>query len=657
MPMKRTNIFARVRHFATLYLASGEEQRRSATVIYVIVILLAASSLLIAACIVRQYYHALYSILAADAFLLIGLALVRRGHIALVAQLLPITLIIAATYAAFHGQGIHDISLLVFPMAVALGGLIQKKHSALLLAGAGTLCYWLIYFAEVNGLIANAQPFSEVTSWDDTLIMALLLWTTATFIYFATSSLTHSLGSIRMNEQALQTANKELEQYAAILEKRTQHLLTGARVARAATSILDPGELSQQAVDMVCERFALYYVSLFLVDKTGKWAVLAAGTGEAGQQMLKSGHRLRIGNTSMIGWCIANRKARIALDVGKEAVRFNNPLLPRTRSELALPLISRGEVIGALGIQSDQEAAFSEEDVVSFQAMSDQLANAIRNAQLYDQLQRELKVRKRAEREIRKLNQELEKRVTERTAELQSANERLTTLSRLKDEFLANVSHELRTPITSIMLYHTMIEKKPAQASTYISSLKRETQRLAHLIEELLYLSRLEQGRVNFNPEKIDLNQVLREYVADRAPLAKQRRLNLMLDTKTPLPAVQADEQMIGQVVSILLTNALNYTPAQGQVTVRTQADERQGQKWAGFVVQDTGLGLTAEDQKRVFERFFRGKAGRESAAPGTGLGLSIAREIVEKHRGRIEVHSEGPGKGATFTVWLPTAG
>lgn len=150
---------------------------------------------------------------------------------------------------------------------------------------------------------------------------------------------------------------------------------------------------------------------------------------------------------------------------------------------------------------------------------------------------------------------------------------------------------------------------------------------------------------------------MLREYVTDRAPLAKQRQLSLMLDTNTPLPAVQADEQMIGQVVSILLTNALNYTPAQGQVTVRTQAAERQGQKWAGFMVQDTGLGLTPEDQKRLFERFFRGRAGRESAAPGTGLGLAIAREIVEKHRGRIEVQSEGPGKGATFTVWLPTAG
>ncbi len=655
--MKRINIFDRFRQLATLYLASREEQRRSAMVTYVILILLLASCFLIAAYIFRQHYQALYGILAADGLMLMGLVLVWRGHVSVVARLIPTALIIVASYIAFHGQGIHDIALLAFPMVVALAGLIQGKQGALLLAGLGTVCYWLIYLAEVNGLIVKAQPFIEVTSFDDTLIMALLLWTTAAFIYFATSSLTHSLESIRLNEQALRTANKELEQYATILEKRTQHLLTGARVSHAATSILDPRELSQQVVDMVRQRFALYYVSLFLVDESGKWAVLRAGTGEAGQQMLERGHRLRIGNTSMIGWCIANRKARIALDVGKEAVRFDNPLLPKTRSELALPLISRGEAVGALGIQSDKEAAFSEEDIVSFQAMGEQLANAIRNAQLYDQLQRELKQRKRAEREVRKLNRELEKRVADRTMELQAANERLTALSRLKDEFLANVSHELRTPITSIMLYHSMIEKKPAQASAYVSSLKRETLRLAHLIEELLYLSRLEQGRVNFNPAEIDLSQILREYVTDRAPLAKQRQLKLMLDTNTTLPAVRADEQMIGQVVSILLTNALNYTPAQGQITVRTRTGERQGQKWAGFMVQDTGLGLTPEDQERLFERFFRGQAGRESAAPGTGLGLAIAREIVEKHRGRIEVQSEGPGKGAAFTVWLPTAG
>ncbi len=141
----------------------------------------------------------------------------------------------------------------------------------------------------------------------------------------------------------------------------------------------------------------------------------------------------------MVGWCVANRRARIALDVGEDAVRFNNPLLPKTRSELALPLISRGQVLGALTIQSEQEAAFSDEDIETFQTMADQLANAIQNARLYDQLEQELEERKRAEMQVRQLNAELEDRVERRTLALKASRGalsrpwRITTLCAFAD--------------------------------------------------------------------------------------------------------------------------------------------------------------------------------------------------------------------------------
>jgi signal transduction histidine kinase len=372
--------------------------------------------------------------------------------------------------------------------------------------------------------------------------------------------------------------------------------------------------------------------------------------------MLKIKHRLRAESTSMIGWCIGNQKARIALDIGTEAVRFDNPLLPNTRSELALPLISRGEIIGALGIQSDKESAFSVEDITSFQAMADQLANAISNARLYHQLQHELAQRKLVEKKIRKLNAELEQRVLDRTSELQTANENLTALSRLKDEFVANVSHELRTPITSIMLYHSMLEIKPQESIQYVPHLKRETERLATLIEDLLTLTRLDQGRTQPTFHSVDINYLVGEFIADRALIAKQRNLTLTLETHPKPVVVQADGKLIGQVLSILLTNAMNYTPSNGKVTVRTLAGAGNNEEWAGFSVSDTGPGIPPEDQKRLFERFFRGKVGRASAMPGTGLGLSIAKEIVNRHKGRIEVQSAGnPGEGTTFYVWLPT--
>jgi GAF domain-containing protein/DNA-binding LacI/PurR family transcriptional regulator len=178
------------------------------------------------------------------------------------------------------------------------------------------------------------------------------------------------------------------------VQRRTLQLQTVAEVASATSSILAPDELVQRVVELVGERFDLYYAGLFLVDRTGeqagglgRWAVLRAGTGEAGRQMVARGHRLEVGGTSMIGSCISSQQARIALDVGREAVRFDNPLLPDTRSELALPLISRGEAIGALTIQSAQEAAFSEEDVAILQTMAGQVANAVENARLFEQTQ------------------------------------------------------------------------------------------------------------------------------------------------------------------------------------------------------------------------------------------------------------------------------
>ncbi|MBN2393473.1 MAG: PAS domain-containing protein [Anaerolineae bacterium] len=176
------------------------------------------------------------------------------------------------------------------------------------------------------------------------------------------------------------------------LAGRALQLQTAAEVSRAASAMLDPDDLIRQVVTLVRDRFDLYYAGLFLVESDPEkpdiqWAVLKAGSGEAGKRMVEQGHRLQVGGASMIGWCVANRQARITLDVGRDAVRRPHPLLPDTRSELALPLISRGDVIGALTIQSAQESAFSSEDITVLQALADQLANAITNARLYEALE------------------------------------------------------------------------------------------------------------------------------------------------------------------------------------------------------------------------------------------------------------------------------
>jgi len=195
-----------------------------------------------------------------------------------------------------------------------------------------------------------------------------------------------------LSEEHIRRIRTVADQVAVALEnrrlleetsRRAAQLATAAEVSAAASSILSLDELLPQTAELIRQRFDLYYVGIFLLDETGRWAVLRAGTGEAGRQMLAAGHKLEVGGKSMIGWCTANARARIALDVGTEAIRFDNPLLPLTRSEMALPLISRGRVIGAMTIQSDRPAAFTEEDITALQTMADQLATAIENARLF----------------------------------------------------------------------------------------------------------------------------------------------------------------------------------------------------------------------------------------------------------------------------------
>jgi GAF domain-containing protein len=193
------------------------------------------------------------------------------------------------------------------------------------------------------------------------------------------------------------------------LEQRSRELQTAAQVASqiaatdlsGATQLYDPGtseagainplqHLLDRSVSLIRERFELYYASLFLIDERGEFAVLQAGTGQAGQEMLRSGHRLRVGQTGIVGQVSQSGQARVALDVTQDPAHFKNPLLPETRSEAALPIKIAGRVIGALDVQSRNAAAFDQDLVETLQLIADQLAGAIQNARLLRSVQENL---------------------------------------------------------------------------------------------------------------------------------------------------------------------------------------------------------------------------------------------------------------------------
>ncbi len=180
------------------------------------------------------------------------------------------------------------------------------------------------------------------------------------------------------------------------LETRTRYLQATAEVAHSASSVLDPAQLLSRIVTLISEQFGFYHTGIFLLDSSGEWAVLQAASSEGGQRMLARGHRLQVGQQGIVGYTTGRGEPHIVSDVGADAVYFDNPDLPETRSEMALPLRARGEIIGALDVQSTEPGAFGQEDVAVLQTLADQVAIAISNARLFQQAQESLAAERRA---------------------------------------------------------------------------------------------------------------------------------------------------------------------------------------------------------------------------------------------------------------------
>ncbi len=321
-----------------------------------------------------------------------ALTLMRRGRVRLASGLVSSVLGLFFILLTLGSGGVFSPVFGSYTVVILIVGLLLGGSVGVGFAGLGVLAGLGMLYASIRGVLPPSLiPTTPVSTWAGLTANFIM---TAVLLYLATRSLNDALRRARHYASELEEHKNHLEETVAErtrdlvdcggeLERRNLHLATAAEVSRAASSILDIEELLNRTVTLIVERFDLYYAGLFLVDEGGEWAVLHAGSGEAGQQMVSQGYKLGVGGASMVGWCMANAQARIASDVGAEAIRFDNPLLPDTRSEMALPLISRGRVIGALDVQSTEAMAFTNEDVTVLQTMADQLANAIENARLF----------------------------------------------------------------------------------------------------------------------------------------------------------------------------------------------------------------------------------------------------------------------------------
>ncbi len=190
--------------------------------------------------------------------------------------------------------------------------------------------------------------------------------------------------------ELISNLEKRVQERTQDLERRAVQLQVTAEVARESSGIQNLEELLDKTVNLISDRFGFYHAGIFLLDKQGEFAVLRAANSEGGQTMLAKGHKLEVGQTGIVGYATAHGEPRIALDVGEDAVYFNNPYLPETRSEISLPLNAHGRIIGALDVQSRKPAAFGAEDLEILQILADQLALAIENARLLSESQETL---------------------------------------------------------------------------------------------------------------------------------------------------------------------------------------------------------------------------------------------------------------------------
>ncbi len=311
-------------------------------------------------------------------------------------------------YSYFEG-GLSSSAFPLLILTIFIPGLV--------LGGRYAVGFWLLntltsvgfYVLEARNLLP--QPFLASGSLQRLWVILIMLMLVMLITRLILDNIKQTLEQVRRNEKTLAEANRELQTIRTSLEirvaerstemtRRTRQMEAAAEIGKAVTSIRDLDQLLTQVTRLISERFGYYHAGIFLLDEAQKFAVLRAANSIGGQHMLDKGHKLAVGEKGIVGYVTGTRRPMISLDVGKNAVYFNNPDLPETRSEMALPLVVGGELLGALDIQSIQDFAFGEEDIATLQLVADQVSIAIDNARLFSETQTALEASRRAYREL-----------------------------------------------------------------------------------------------------------------------------------------------------------------------------------------------------------------------------------------------------------------
>ena len=323
----------------------------------------------------------------------LSLYLLRRGNLNASGSIIVILGWLGLGIQAYLADGVRDVIIIAFIAVSLLASIVinWRIGSFVMILSIGAI--WVLAILEVNGFLT--PHLQEPIAFSRDLSFTFLV--TAVLIYFSTTSLRDANTRAIKSEQSLLASNKDLQELNQTLEERVSQRtaeldnanrfnLQRARqfevisqVVRAISSIQDLDTLLPQITKVISEQFGVYHTGIFLVDDNREFAVLRAANSEGGLKMLTRGHKLPVGQTGIVGYVAATGQSRIASNVGTDAVFFDNPDLPNTHSEIALPLRYAGQVIGALDVQSTEENAFNKEDIDILITLADQVATAIKN--------------------------------------------------------------------------------------------------------------------------------------------------------------------------------------------------------------------------------------------------------------------------------------
>lgn len=390
-----------------------------------------------------------------------------------------------------------------------------------------------------------------------------------------------------------QTLQYRLERYQRLIE-----------ISQDLASTLDLDALLKRIIHLALDLSGGQAASILIYDETNRQLTFQSTTNMDEPSIRGISVPLE---GSIAGWAVLHQEIAVVDDVHQDARFYQNVEKTThfpTSNLVAVPLMTKGKVLGVLETLNKSCGQFTEEDLVVLKALGAQAAVAIENTRLFQQ-----------------------------------------------SDLIAELVHEIRTPLASLSTASYLLQRpeiSDEQRFKLSATIHTETVRLNEMASSFLDLARLESGRVSFHPKVFDLAPLMEECRSVIQSRADEAHIQIRMEIPPELPRLEADRDKIKQVILNLLSNALKYNRPNGSIFVTARASAAE----MSVAVRDTGVGIPPEDLNRLFEKFYRVR-GSEKIASGTGLGLSICKHIVNNHHGRIEVNSQ-LNEGSTFTMILP---